>query len=355
MPDGGRGPRRPLPRRPFLDGRTKGWTMTIIASMSRLLGRLGALALILACALAAPAAAQQTPTAEQQLLMELQKVEGRVSIPDEKSGVLIQPEGIEWRDFQRETLPLVGWVAVVGMVVLLAVFFLVRGRIRIAGGASGRKITRFNGFERFVHWLTAASFIILGLTGLNISFGKSILLPLIGPEAFATITQLGKYAHNYLSVPFAAGIVLMLVIWVKDNIPGKVDWAWLKAGGGIVGKGHPPAKKFNGGQKLIFWSVVLGGIALSVTGYLLLFPFSETDIGGMQTAAIVHGLIGVILVGIILAHIYIGSIGMEGAFDAMGTGQVDENWAKEHHSLWVAEQQAEKSGTARGGAPQAAE
>jgi len=329
--------------------------MTITASMTRLAGRLGALALVLATtlamSLAAPAQAQ-TLTAEQQLLQELQKVEGRVSIPDEKSGVLIQPEGVAWRDFQRDTLPLVGWIAVVGMIALLAVFFMVRGRIRIPGGASGRKVTRFNGFERFVHWLTAASFIVLGLTGLNISFGKSVLMPIIGADAFATITQLGKYAHNYLSVPFALGILLMLVIWVKDNIPGKIDLAWFKAGGGIVGKGHPPAKKFNGGQKLIFWSVVLGGIALSVTGYLLLFPFSETDISGMQTAAIVHGLIGLILVGIILAHIYIGSIGMEGAFDAMGTGQVDENWAREHHSLWVEEQ---SGGKARGGAPQAAE
>ena len=331
--------------------------MTITASMTRLAGRLGALALVLATtlamSLAAPAQAQ-TLTAEQQLLQELQKVEGRVSIPDEKSGVLIQPEGVAWRDFQRDTLPLVGWIAVVGMIALLAVFFMVRGRIRIPGGASGRKVTRFNGFERFVHWLTAASFIVLGLTGLNISFGKSVLMPIIGADAFATITQLGKYAHNYLSVPFALGILLMLVIWVKDNIPGKVDLAWFKAGGGIVGKGHPPAKKFNGGQKLIFWSVVLGGIALSVTGYLLLFPFSETDIGGMQTAAIVHGLIGLILVGIILAHIYIGSIGMEGAFDAMGTGQVDENWAREHHSLWVEEQAGGKA-AARGGTPQAAE
>lgn len=345
MPAGGAQPR--------LEEQTggKGEAMTITKNMTRAMRFCGWLAVLLVLALSVPqpAAAQ---TSEQQLLQELQKVQGRVTIPDAKSGVLIQPEGVSWRDFQRDTLPLVGWIAVVGMIVLLAGFYLIRGKVRIKAGFSGRKILRFHAFERFVHWLTASCFIILGLTGLNISFGKSIIQPIIGDGAFSTLTQWGKYAHDYLALPFVIGIVLMLVIWVKDNLPTRLDLVWLKQGGGIIGDKHPPAKKFNAGQKLVFWAVILGGAGMAITGYLLLFPFTATDIDGQQTAAIVHGLIGLVMIGVILAHIYIGTIGMEGAFDAMGTGQVDENWAKEHHSLWVEKKHGQ---AAKGGVTQPAE
>jgi len=274
---------------------------------------------------------------EQQLLQELQKVQGRVSIPDQRSATLIQPAGRDWQAFRTDRLPWIGGTLVLGMLGLLAVFYLVRGRIRLLGGFSGRTLLRFNSLERFVHWMTASCFIVLGLSGLNISLGRIVLLPLIGPDAFTLVSQWGKYAHNFLAVPFVLGIVLMLVIWIKDNLPSRLDVAWIAAGGGIVGGGHPPARRFNAGQKLIFWSVILGGAALAVTGTIMMFPFQWTDVTGMQLATVVHALIGVVIVAVMLAHIYIGTIGMEGAFDAMGSGEVDRNWAKSHHSLWVEE------------------
>jgi formate dehydrogenase subunit gamma len=133
----------------------------------------------------------------------------------------------------------------------------------------------------------------------------------------------------------------MLVMWIRDNIPDRYDWPWLRAGGGFFGRRHhPPARRFNAGQKLIYWSVVLGGIALSVTGIIMLFPFSAADITGMQWAQYIHATVGVILIAIMIAHIYIGSLGMEGAYDAMGSGEVDLAWARAHHSAWVEEQQA---------------
>jgi formate dehydrogenase subunit gamma len=125
------------------------------------------------------------------------------------------------------------------------------------------------------------------------------------------------------------------VIWVKDNFPHPRDLVWLLKGGGLIGHWAVPAGRFNGGQKLIFWSVVVGGMVLSASGLVKMFPFSVTDIGGMQLANIVHALGGIVLMAIIIAHIYIGSLGMEGAFEAMGSGKVDLNWAKEHHSVWV--------------------
>jgi formate dehydrogenase subunit gamma len=317
--------------------------MTLSASLKHLLPLV-----VLAALLALPAAAQQpssvNPTAssvkEKQLLDALKPnagdtVSGRISIPDARAGNLIQPGGREFRAFHQDTLPLIGKYAILGMLALLAVFYLFRGRIRVENGFSGQTIVRFGSVSRFAHWLSATSFIALGLTGLNLVFGRSLLLPVIGPEAFTTVTQAGKFVHNYVSFAFALGILLMFVMWVKDNLPSGRDVTWFAQGGGLIGSKHPPAERFNGGQKIIFWSTVLGGVALAVSGYLMMFKPIDVAIGGLQFATIVHGVTGLIMVAIILAHIYIGTLGMEGAFDAMGKGEVDLNWAKEHHVLWV--------------------
>jgi len=297
-----------------------------------------AFGLVMAFAAAAPVSAQQAAPADDALLMQQLKgpVQGRVSIPDAKSGVLIQPEGRDWRQVSQGPVKSVGGWLLALTVVALAAFLAIRGRIKIEHGPSGRTIERFNGVERFAHWLTAICFIILGLSGLNISFGRSLLLPVIGPEAFTSITAFGKLAHNFLSFPFVLGVFLMAILWIAHNIPNAVDVEWFRQGGGVLKKGvHPPAGKFNGGQKILFWSVVLGALALAVSGYILMFPFYVTDIAGMQVAQLVHAIAGILMVAVILAHIYIGTVGMEGAFDAMGSGQVDTNWAKEHHSLWA--------------------
>lgn len=294
----------------------------------------------------APATAQQATQADEAALLQQLKgapVAGRVSIPDAKSGVLIQPQGREWRDTLEGPVKSVGGWLLVLTVVALAAFMAIRGRIKVEHGLSGRTVERFKGIERFAHWLTAICFIILGISGLNISFGKSLLLPVMGPEAFTAFSAFGKLSHNFLSFPFVLGVLLMAVLWIRHNIFNAIDMEWFRQGGGLLQKGvHPPAGKFNGGQKVIFWLVVLGSAALAVSGYILMFPFYVTDIAGMQLAQLVHAIAGILMVAVILSHIYIGSIGMEGAFDAMGSGQVDVNWAREHHSLWV------KDVTARG-------
>jgi formate dehydrogenase subunit gamma len=304
---------------------------------------IAALCLWLAAAAIPPAAAQQptsvNPTAqsvkEQELLKELQSIQGRSSLPDARTRVLEQPAGREWRQFHQVTLRWLGAIVICGMLGLLLLFYLFRGMVRIEQGRSGRTVVRFNAFERFVHWMTATCFIVLALTGLNVTFGKELLTPLFGPEAFAGWAQWAKYAHNYLSFPFTIGVVLMFLLWIAWNFPSGTDVRWIRAGGGIIGKGHPPARRFNAGQKMIYWVVVLGGGAAAVTGYLLMFPFYATDVAGMQTAQMVHGIVGMLFIAIMLAHIYIGTIGMQGAFEAMGKGEVDVNWARQHHSLWL--------------------
>jgi formate dehydrogenase subunit gamma len=305
----------------------------------------------------APASAQQptqvNPRAEsvheRELLKELQKIQGRTTLPDTRSGVLEQPEGRAWREFHQVTLRWVGAIAILGMLGLLVLFYLIRGMVRIENGRSGRTLVRFNAFERFVHWMTAASFVVLALSGLNITFGGVLLTPLIGPVAFAEWSQWAKYAHNYLSFPFTLGVILIFLMWIAWNFPSGTDVKWIAQGGGIVGDKHPPARRFNAGQKMIYWVVVLGGGAAAVTGYLLMFPFYATDIAGMQTAQMVHAIVGMLFIAIMLAHIYIGTVGMQGAFEAMGRGEVDINWARQHHSLWL-ESEAKK-GHVRGPAP----
>jgi formate dehydrogenase subunit gamma len=313
-----------------------------------ILSFLAMVAMVIGLGLSSPVGAQQgapiNPTArsvtEDQLLNALKpgsaaEIGGRVTIPDAKSSTLIRPAGREWREFHQGTMHLIGGIAILGMLALLVVFYFTRGKIMISGGPTNRTITRFGSFDRFVHWTTAGCFIVLALSGLNITFGKSILIPLLGESAFAAAAQLGKYAHNYLAFPFMIGLALMFLIWVKDNIPGMIDVQWFAQGGGLIGKGHPKAKRFNGGQKMVFWSVILGGAALSVSGWYLLFPYTAGGVLNLQFWNVVHGVVSMLLIGAMLAHAYIGSIGMEGAFDAMGSGEVDLNWAKEHHSLWV--------------------
>jgi formate dehydrogenase subunit gamma len=180
------------------------------------------------------------------------------------------------------------------------------------------------------------------LTGLNISFGKIVLLPVIGPDTFSDISQVAKYVHNFTSFSFVVGLVLITLIFFRDNIFSKVDLEWLKQGGGFIKNKHAPAGRFNLGEKLVYWLSVAAGIAVSISGFLLLFPFYGTEIAEMQLAQVVHAVVAVLFVALILAHIYIGTLGMEGAFEAMGTGEVDLNWAKEHHDLWLARQLAKE-------------
>lgn len=318
---------------------------------------LGLFALVLVLLAAPGARAQQpasvNPTAsasqERQLMEALRAgtpgtgttLSGRITIPDANASNLIQPQGQAWRAFHQGAMHWIGGIAILGMLAVLVLFYLMRGRIMIEAGPSGMRILRFSAIERMIHWLTAGCFIILALSGLNVTFGKYILLPIVGDDAFAALSQWAKFAHNYLAWPFMLGLAFMFVVWVIHNIPTGTDIRWALQGGGLFSKGvHPPARKFNAGQKMIFWSVIIGGALLSISGVYMLFPAAAGGVLALQFWNIVHGVVSVLLIAIMLAHIYIGSVGMEGASDAMTTGEVDLNWAREHHSLWVEEEEA---------------
>ena len=292
----------------------------------------------------------------------------KVSSGGPESRVLIQDGGMRWLEFRKGPLATYGAYLLGGTLVLLALFYLVRGRIRIDGEKTGRTVTRFQAVERFGHWLMAGSFVVLAITGLVVLFGRMVVIPLLGHEAFSTLAVGSKWIHNNISWAFMLGLVMVFVMWVLHNLPNRTDLKWLAVGGGIFTKGvHPPAKKFNAGQKLIFWSTIVFGASISVSGLSMLFPFelpmfaktfqvlNQTGLPQavgygalpemlapheeMQLATLWHSIMAFVLTAIILAHIYIGSLGMEGAFDAMGTGEVEEQWAREHHGLWLEELQ----------------
>ncbi|MEP2639721.1 formate dehydrogenase subunit gamma [Roseobacter sp.] len=287
------------------------------------------------------------------------------------AGVVIQDGGMRWLTFREGPLLTYGTGLLGAMVVLLAVFYLIRGRIRIDGEKTGQTILRFKSIERFAHWLLAGSFILLGLTGIVTLTGRKLLIPAFGHEAFATLAVGSKWIHNNVSWAFILALVLVFVFWVVHNLPDRTDINWLLKGGGIFGGGHPPAKKFNAGQKMIFWSVILLGSSIAVSGVSLLFPFelpmfaatfeklnalglpqlvglgelstTLTPHEEMQLAQSWHAIVSFILMAIVIAHIYIGSVGMEGAYAAMGDGEVEVQWAREHHSIWVAEVEEKQS------------
>lgn len=284
------------------------------------------------------------------------------------STTLIQDGGMWWLQFREGALSQIGAWSLGGTLGLLAIFYILHGRVKIDGEKTGRTLVRFKAFERFGHWLLATSFIILGVTGLISLFGRKFLIPAFGHDSFAVIAVGSKWVHNNVSWAFMIALVIIFFAWVLHNLPDRTDLVWLAKGGGIFGGGHPPAKKFNAGQKLIFWSVVILGGSISASGLSLLFPFefnmfahtfSSLNNWGlpgalgmealpyplspqeeMQYAQLWHALVSLILTAIIFAHIYIGSIGMEGAFDAMGKGEVEEQWAREHHSIWADEMTA---------------
>jgi formate dehydrogenase subunit gamma len=310
-------------------------------------------AVMLGCfvALSAPALAQQAgmtfdPQAEtvnqDTLLRESPRIQGNINQLDPRARVLIQPAGRSWEYFHQVVLRWIGVIAIFGTLLALVAGYYGLGRLRISAGRSGRKILRFKAFERSAHWLTAVSFVVLALTGLNITFGKALLLPLIGPEAFTALSQYAKYIHNFVSFAFMLGLALIIAIFLKDNIPDKTDIEWFRQGGGFIKSKHAPARRFNAGEKLVYWGSLGAGIAVTASGLLLLFPFYLTNIFGMQIAQVVHAVIAMLFIALILGHIYIGTLGMEGAFEAMWKGDVDYNWAKEHHDLWL-EQQLAKS------------
>jgi formate dehydrogenase subunit gamma len=267
-------------------------------------------------------------------------VSGYTAVQGQETNVLIQNTGENWRNLRNGPIATYGGWILGGVVLLIAVFFILFGRIKLADGRSGYTIERWGLFDRVLHWFTAISFIVLALTGLSLLYGRVVLIPYLGKDGFAAYANFAKELHNYLGPFFAVSLVLQLLKWMRHNFPTFADIAWLLKGGGLLIKSvHPSAGRMNAGEKVWYWILFWLGLGLIISGFVLDFPnFGQTR-ETMQYAQIIHTSVAIILIAIALGHIYIGTLGTEGALEGMVTGRVDVNWAKQHHDLWYQELQ----------------
>lgn len=278
---------------------------------------------------------------------------GYSAVSGPETNVLIQNGGQNWRQLRNGPIATYGGWALFLTVCAIMLFFAIRGRVKLEGKPSGMIVPRWSVFERTVHWYTATLFIVLTITGLSTLFGRTVLIPLLGKEGFAVWAAFARPVHNYLGPFFSIGVVVILLMWIRHNIPNAVDFKWFAEGGGIVGRKHASAGRLNGGEKVWFWIVVLvGGIAVCVTGFLLDFPIWGQTRSDMQLYNIIHSVGAMVWIAVFFSHAYIGTLGTEGAIDAMAKGRVSVEWAKQHHDLWYEEvkDQAEYDPTVDSGA-----
>ncbi|MBV9891571.1 MAG: formate dehydrogenase subunit gamma [Rhizobacter sp.] len=253
-------------------------------------------------------------------------------------GTRVTTAGEAWRQLRNWWIVPFGGALVLIVVLALALYYWAKGPIGRNDPHTGRKIERFTYFERAAHWVNAIAFCILAISGLVMAFGKFLLLPLLGGALFGWLTWLLKTMHNFVGPLFSVSLVIVFLTFLRSNWPTRADWDWLRRGGGMFGRGgEPPSHRFNAGEKLVFWGgVVVLGIVLVASGFILdkVVPGVEMTRSGMQVAHIVHAVGAMLIIAVFLGHIYMGTIGMRGAYRAMKTGYVDEGWAREHHRLW---------------------
>jgi len=261
--------------------------------------------------------------------------ENYTSIKGREVNVLVQSAGNTWRQIRNGPITFYGGWLVVAVALILAAIYFAKGPVKVHDKPTGRMIERFTLAERWAHWVMGISFVTLGITGLIILFGKHVLLPVIGYTLFAWLSSLAKNLHNFVAPLFAASLVVFIVMFIKDNLPKAYDFSWfLKAPGFFAGK-HIASGRFNAGEKVWFWGgVVVLSLALVASGAILLFPNFDQVRATMQQASIVHMIAALLVISASLGHIYLGTIGVEGAYQAMRTGYVDEVWAKSHHEYW---------------------
>ena len=278
-------------------------------------------------------------------------VTGYSSLPASEApeaGNLIQPfvqypgsklttAGEAWRQVRNNWIIPYGGSLLLIAALAIALFYYSKGTMKLHGAETGRKIERFTPLERAAHWTNAIAFVALAVSGLVIAFGKYFLLPIMGSALFGWLTYALKNIHNFAGPLFAVSLIIVILTFIKDNLPSKEDITWLLKGGGMFSGQEVPSHRFNAGEKVLFWLGVLGlGAIVVASGLVLdkLIPGLIYERGTMQIANMIHGIAAVLMMAMFMGHIYMGTIGMQGAYSAMREGYVDETWAKEHHELW---------------------
>src|SRR3954471_2142830 len=278
--------------------------------------------------------------------------ENYTSIKGRETGVLVQSGGETWRRVRNGPVTFYGGLLVVLIAAGILGLCAILGPVKVHGKPTGRLIQRFTRLDQVVHWSVAISFCTLGLSGPIMLFGKHVLLPVIGYTLFGWLTALSKNLHNFVAPIFIVSVAAMIVLYVRHNLPKAYDLMFLLGAVAVMAKGkHIPSGKFNGGEKVWFWGgVVVLSVIVTWSGLILLFPNFDQTRAVMQEAWIWHACAALLYVSISFGHMYLGTIGLEGSYQAMRTGWVDESWAKEHHQYWYDDMKASAREPARGGA-----
>lgn len=280
-----------------------------------------------------------------------QGLNGYVSLPPSQApeaGNLIQPfvqypgsrlasAGESWRQVRNNIIIPYGAALLLIALGAVGLFYFGKGTIELHGQETGRKIERFTPFERSAHWSNAIAFCTLAISGVVMAYGKYFLLPIMGATLFGWLSYVLKNVHNFAGPLFAVSLVVVFVTFLKDNLPSKEDWVWLMKGGGLFSGTEVPSHRFNAGEKVVFWGGVLFlGFIVVASGLVLdkLVPGLIYERSTMQIANMIHGVATLLMMAMFIGHIYMGTVGMRGAYKAMREGYVDETWAKEHHELW---------------------
>lgn len=252
--------------------------------------------------------------------------------------VILQRGGNTWRTLRNGSFAFWSAVALIGALVAIAALYFIFGPTHVRGALTGRKLLRFTGWQRLLHWTTAIVFLILAFSGLIIMYGKELLIPLLGHDVFGNVAAFSKWLHDFSGPLFVVLSLLMFFTFLRDNFFRRYDWTALKRGGGVLPGRHIPAGRFNVGEKIWFWGgVVFFGLLISASGLVLDFAnFGQTRYI-MQWANYIHIVAAALYMAVTLGHIYMGTLGNVGAYRAMRDGTVDEQWAKEHHEFWYEE------------------
>lgn len=271
-----------------------------------------------------------------------QGVPGYTAVSSAGHTILIQNGGENWREVRNLLLiKITPWVMGV-ILAAIGVFHLIKGGDKLEEPRTGIMINRYSLGERVLHWYTALLFVIMAVTGFSILLGRAGLIPLIGHNAFSAYLSIAKIVHNWCGPLFLFGVFLLFVVWLRDNYIHKIDLIWFRNMGGMVGDSPKPhSEKNNGGQKAWFWLIILFGLGVGITGVLLDFPIWGQSRAVMQLSLVVHTIVALLFVTASFGHIYMGTLGSEGAFEGMWRGRVDTSWAKQHSDLWYQKKAAE--------------
>ncbi len=262
---------------------------------------------------------------------------GYSAVKGRETNELIQGSGQNWRALRNGPIATYGSRLLGLTLAALAVFYLIRGQVKLTQPRTGKTIERWTIQERRMHWVTAGLFVLLAVTGLSLLYGRAVLIPLFGHAGFADYAIIAKWIHNVAGPVFIVGLLSMIIHWFRANFFNKTDWQWFKQFGGMIGDHHPSAEKLNAGEKVWFWSLCVLGLALCLSGLVLDFPNFDQQREWLQLSHLIHVIVALILIAMSLGHIYIGTIGTEGALEGMVSGQVDVSWAAQHHDLWLSE------------------